>query len=129
MSLDPHILKDDETFVEGRSEEKAQELLKRAAVFGLERRVSTTFDGYIVPTKILAEAEADEAEADEAKADPETPAEEEAVTEFDPSKATVEEVQNYLDGADDAERERVLAAEAKGKDRKALRPATHEGDK
>jgi rRNA maturation endonuclease Nob1 len=124
MSLDPHILKDDETFVEGRSEEKAQELLKRAAVFGLERRVSTTFDGYIVPTKILAEAE-----ADEAKADPETPAEEEAVTEFDPSKATVEEVQSYLDGADDAERERVLAAEAKGKDRKALRPATHEGDK
>jgi hypothetical protein len=42
--------------------------------------------------------------------------------EFDPSEHTVEEVKDYLDGADDAERERVLSAEADGKARKSLLP-------
>jgi hypothetical protein len=42
--------------------------------------------------------------------------------EFDPSEHTVEEVKEYLDGADDAERERVLSAEADGKARKSLLP-------
>lgn len=42
--------------------------------------------------------------------------------EFDPAEHTVEEVKEYLDGADDTERERVLAAEAEGKGRKTLLP-------
>lgn len=41
---------------------------------------------------------------------------------YDPSEHTVEEVKEYLDGADDAERERVLSAEAEGKARKSLLP-------
>lgn len=41
---------------------------------------------------------------------------------FDPSEHTVEEVKDYLDGADEDERERVLAAEADGKGRKTLLP-------
>lgn len=39
---------------------------------------------------------------------------------FDPSSATVAEVQAYLDGADDAERTRVLEAERAGQARKSL---------
>lgn len=45
---------------------------------------------------------------------------EEKVEQFDPSKATVDEVKEYLDGADADERERVLAAEAAGKGRKTI---------
>ena len=41
---------------------------------------------------------------------------------YDPADHTVDEVKEYLDGADDAERERVLAAEADGKARKGLLP-------
>lgn len=41
-------------------------------------------------------------------------------TEFDPSAATVEEVNTYLEGADEAERTRVLEAEAAGKNRKGI---------
>jgi hypothetical protein len=122
MSLDLNTLKDDETYVDGRSPEQAAELLALAEAAGLEGRVFTTSHGYIVPTSILGKSE------EEADADADADADDD-VDEFDPSKATVEEVQNYLDGADDAERERVLAAEAQGKDRKALRPATSEGDK
>jgi trigger factor len=93
-------LRDDQTFVEGRSAEKASELLEAAAKLGLEREVYTTTGGYIVPTEILGEAEAG--------------------TEFDPSEATVEEVLEYLDGADAEETKRVLAAEAAGKARKGI---------
>jgi trigger factor len=39
---------------------------------------------------------------------------------FDPADHNVEEVQIYLDDANDAERERVLAAEKDGKNRKTL---------
>lgn len=51
-----------------------------------------------------------------------TPADstEEPADEFDPSSATVAEVNDYLEGADDAERTRVLAAEAAGKARKSI---------
>ncbi|QWY82764.1 hypothetical protein PP641_gp023 [Arthrobacter phage SilentRX] len=40
--------------------------------------------------------------------------------QFDPTEATIAEVKEYLDGADDTERERVLAAEAEGKGRKGI---------
>jgi hypothetical protein len=39
---------------------------------------------------------------------------------FDPSAHTVSQVQDYLDGADPTERERVLAAERAGKDRATI---------
>lgn len=39
---------------------------------------------------------------------------------FDPSEHTVAEVKDHLDGADDAERDRVLQAEAQGKDRASI---------
>lgn len=59
------------------------------------------------------EAEADvEDEADDAG--------EEDASEFDPAAATVDEVNEYLEGADEAERTRVLAAEAAGKARKGI---------
>lgn len=55
------------------------------------------------------------------------PATEEA-DQFDPSEHTVDEVWDYLEGADDAERKRVLDAERDGKNRKAFQSET-EGDK
>lgn len=125
MSLDLNTLKEGQAFVEGREPEQAARLLELAHAAGLEHEVFTTSFGFIVPKSILEDADVDE----EADADADADAEEEAVAEFDPSKATVEEVNDYLANADDAERERVLAAEAQGKDRKALRPATSEGDK
>jgi hypothetical protein len=57
---------------------------------------------------------------------------EEPAGEFDPSKATVDEVEEYLAGADDAERARVIAAEEEGKKRKGvldLAATTEEGAK
>lgn len=53
---------------------------------------------------------------------------EEPAEEFDPSKATVEEVITYLDGADDAERQRVLDAEAAGKGRKGIAEYTADSE-
>lgn len=41
-------------------------------------------------------------------------------TAFDPSGHTVEDVQAHLEGADDDERARVLAAEKAGKNRSTL---------
>lgn len=59
-------------------------------------------------------------EAERAKGEtPDAPTGEKA---FDPSEHNVDEVKEYLDKADDAERERVLAAEAEGKGRKTLLP-------
>jgi hypothetical protein len=103
-------LADGETFVEGRSRDKAAELVKLAAAAGLKGSVRTTYNGYIVPSSILddADAEADATDADD------------KVETFDPSKATVDEVAEYLEGADETERERVLAAEAEGKKRKGV---------
>ena len=48
---------------------------------------------------------------------------------FDPTKATVDEVTAYLDEADAEERERVLAAEAAGKNRKTIAEYTAEEGK
>jgi hypothetical protein len=101
-------LADGETFVEGRSRDKAAELVKLAAAAGLKGSVRTTYNGYIVPSSILDDADADATEADD------------EVETFDPSKATVDEVAEYLEGADETERERVLAAEAEGKKRKGV---------
>lgn len=42
------------------------------------------------------------------------------VEQFDPSKHNVEEVQQHLDSADDAERQRVLSAEKQGEKRKGI---------
>lgn len=64
------------------------------------------------PTDVEA---ARQAEADEFHA-----AQVEAGVVFDPSAHSVDEVSAYLADADDAERERVLAAEAEGKARKTL---------
>jgi hypothetical protein len=56
---------------------------------------------------------------------------EEKAEQFDPSKATIAEIEDYFDGADEAERARVLAAEAAGKNRKGVLDLaeTSEGDK
>lgn len=122
------ILADDESYVDGRSEEKARELLALAKEHGLEFSVRTTSHGYIVPTVILG---ADEVEGDE---DPDADADadaagEEAAEEFDPSEAKVADVLEYLNGADETERERVLAAEEAGKARSTVLAFTPEGDK
>lgn len=45
---------------------------------------------------------------------------EDKAEQFDPSKATIAEVEEYLAGSDEAERDRVLAAEAAGKNRKGV---------
>lgn len=125
-------LEEGEQFVEGRSQETARELLDLAEKAGLEGSVRTTSFGYIVPSAIFdtvtessddkdvdpnllaeleaekaaaAQAEAEKAAADAADENPEG-------SEFDPTTATVDAIKEYLDGADDTERERVLAAEA-----------------
>lgn len=101
-----------QTFIEGRSEAKARELLTTAK--GREAEVLTTSFGYIVPTDILSAEDKDE-DKDEDKAE-----------KFDPSAASVAEVQEYLEGADEDERKRVLDAEAAGKNRVTI---TGEGAK
>ncbi|UOK18340.1 hypothetical protein SEA_BRUHMOMENT_23 [Arthrobacter phage BruhMoment] len=60
---------------------------------------------------------------------PNPPSEEEPANEFDPSKATVDEVIEYLKGADEEEVQRVLAAEAAGKGRKTVADYDSEGAK
>ncbi|NKV28219.1 hypothetical protein GS921_00285 [Rhodococcus hoagii] len=45
--------------------------------------------------------------------------------DFDPADFDVDEVNAYLDGADAAERERVLQAEADGKARKGILSGPH----
>lgn len=151
-------LNEDQTFVPDRSREKAAELIERAEKAGLSASVvSTTYNGYIVPTAILASDVLDNGEADVDKADgtggeqadgeqqtPETPgeatvpdpasdatdsdpaagedqSEENVAKQFDVTEATIDEVKDYLAGADDTERERVLAAEsAREKPRKGV---------
>lgn len=74
------------------------------------------------------DADRDPAEAAEAAADPSQPSSDaQALTEgdqpggqFDPNEHTVAEVNDYLADANDAERERVLAAEQDGQARKTL---------
>lgn len=101
-------LADGEEFVEGRSQETAAKLVGLAEAAGLKGSVRTTYKGYIVPSAIFA-APADEEDKGKGGA-----------VEFDPSAATVDEVKEYLDGADDEERARVIAAEESGKARKSI---------
>lgn len=111
MAIAPK-LGDGESFVQGRSIALAKELIEKAEAAGLSASVVVTVShGYVVPSEILEAKEADaDADADEAD-------EEEQVEEFDPSESNVADVKAYLDGADEKERERVLAAEAAGKNR------------
>lgn len=203
MAINPP-LNDGESFVQGRSESKARELIEAAEKAGIDpSKVVTTSHGYIVPSEIAgddattgadrpavptepgtttdpdeatnvgglsqdadrqteeaneaakrqASPEPDEAqesapvvpedsdpergirtandarrEADEAPAADEGAEEEADDGKFDPSDHTVDEVWEYLEDADDAERQRVLDAEKAGKNRKAFQSET-EGDK
>lgn len=133
----------------GRSREKAAALLEVAAELGLEGQVATTTDGYIVSDEVLkgyeeaienaqADAQADvkaqadavaDADAEKRKAEDaalsakaEEVAKQAEIPEapFDPSTHNVAEVQAYLEGADQAERDRVYAAELTGKARTSL---------
>lgn len=137
------------SLVLGRSRQKAADLLEAAEAKGFKGQVSTTSDGYIVPTEVAdavdgeaaekrakeqADAEAQakaDAEAAQAQADAEAKAKEaegQATTAdatanaelFDPTDHKVEEVQAYLETADEAERTRVLAVEEAGKKRVSL---------
>lgn len=113
-------LADDESYVEGRSSTKAKELLAKAKDAGLEGRVITTAFGYIVPTEILGEGKATSDTHANVLRDGTVVVAEESAEEFDPSKASVTEVNEYLEGADKTERERVLAAERNGKARRGI---------
>lgn len=143
-------LQDDEAFVEGRSYEQAVEFLARAEKAGLDPHVvRTTSFGYIVPKSLLEKD--DDTQADENPAATEDPAtgqpltpvggtegqnvpsdeqvekeQEEAENLFNPDDHTVKEIEKYLGEADEAERERVLAAEREGQNRKAFQDATSE---
>jgi hypothetical protein len=138
------------THVLGRSREKAAELLEAAKGAGLEGQIATTTDGYIVPDAVLEAFESAKADAEQqsdvdaqaqrdadaasielaareaedaaatAKADEVKAQEENPDAPFDPSEHTVVEVQAYLEGADQAERDRVLAEELTGKARTSL---------
>lgn len=131
--LEP-TLNDGEAYVPGRSEETARHLMELAEKHGVDSsKVSTTSHGYIVPAEILGKK--DEAVLPEDQpvvaTEPDTssdPAEVVNVqTAFDPSEHSVAEVKEYLAGADEAERQRVLDAEASSeKPRKGL---LKEGDK
>lgn len=116
-----------ETFVAGRSATTARELVLKANAAGKTGSVRTTSHGYIVPTDILdAEIPSEE---DQAPADTDSDNEDVAGNKdegentgdgdglFDPADHKIEEVQAYLADADEAERDRVLAAERDGKAR------------
>jgi hypothetical protein len=103
MSIAPKLA-DGESFVPGRSIALAKELIEAAEAAGIDpARVVTVSHGYVVPSELLADED-----------------EEESADEFDPFKASVEEVKAYLEGADEDERERVLTAEANGKKRSGV---------
>lgn len=139
-------LADGESFVEGRSTETARKLVEAAGDRAGE--VRTTSHGYIVPTDLVPDGVESITNADTAAVitepgtstnveevwnvggAPTAAAEqsEDAVTQFDPAEANVDEVNEYLAGADAEERERVLALEAEGKNRKGIKaPETEEG--
>lgn len=116
--LEP-TLNDGEAYVDGRSEEKARELHDLAEKAGVDwARVSTTSHGYIVPAEILKKDDEAVLPEDQPAVITEpgtTPNAEEAVNvtvAYDPTEHTVPEVKEYLETADDAERQRVLDAEA-----------------
>lgn len=104
----------DTTFVEGRSAEKARELLKKAEEAGLPTSsVRTTSTGYLVPTEIVDGVKVAE-EPDRISDD------------YDPAYHSVDEVEAYLASTNEVERERVLEAERNGKARKSLVGDTNE---
>ena len=132
------------TFVEGRSADTARELLEAAEAAGVAGQVYTTSFGYLVPDAALddkakakseeesdAAAEAEAAAAAEAEAEAKAAADAEKAAEgakqYDPTGAKVEEVLEYLAGADEEERTRVIAAEAAGKNRVTITEYTAEG--
>lgn len=123
MGIKMH-LNDGESFVHGRSPQKAAELLDKLAKSGKEGTVRTTTHGYIVPSHLVG----DEAEA---KSEDREVKEQEKAEEdlFDPTVHTIAEVEEYLSTADDAERERVLTAEREGKKTRKTLVADTEGDK
>lgn len=125
-------------FIEGRSQETAARLVNAAKELGRIAEVITTSRGYIVPKEVAAAAdEADGAqEQTEAQAETQTTESETHGSMqgdgnadlFDPTKHTVAEVKEYLDGANDEERTRVLEAEAAG-DARATLVGKNEGAK
>jgi len=120
-------LRDGESFIHGRSPEKAKDLLERAAAAGHHGRVRTTTNGYIVPSAIL-DGSGDAPVATPVTGTPETATSEEP-TLFDPTEHTIAEVEEYLSTADEKERERVLTAEREGKKARKTLLAETEGDK
>lgn len=150
MAVDTRLrLEDGQSFVRGRSEATARELIELAGERSGE--VITVTHGYLVPTEVAEQFDGESITAADQPAvitepgtttDPDEAtnvkanrkagkadaglgaaldaAGEESAAEFDPSSATVDEVNEYLEGADEAERDRVLAAEAAGKNRKGI---------
>lgn len=119
----------DEAFVEGRSQETAAKLVKAAAEADLKGSVRTTYDGYVAPASVVEAAGITPTSVGESStpekgegAPEDTDGGSSATDLFDPSKHNADEVKEYLDGEDvtDEERDRVLAAEAEGKNRKTV---------
>lgn len=120
-------LNDGEAFVNGRSEETARKLYEAAEKAGIDiSLISTASHGYVVPKELVDVTE----DVEETKIVQEAPhgvnvalEGNEHVTatgtddapgdggEFNPADHTVVDVKAYYESADDAERERVLAAE------------------
>lgn len=115
-------LEEGQSFVAGRSQVTAAKLIEAAKELDLVREVSTTSRGYIVPLAVAEAAGYGDKEADKKVEENEEnkSAEEQEVDLFDPSEHSVEEVNNYLEGVDEEERNRVLDAEAEGKARATL---------
>lgn len=142
-------LADGEAFVQGRSQATAKALVQAAADADLKGSVKTTYDGYIAPVEVVEAAgftvstessvpenPADHSDQPPVKTDvPETPDADDADDDaelFDPTSKTIAEVKDYLAGADDVERARVIDAEkASSKPRTGVLElaATPEGDK
>jgi hypothetical protein len=130
-------LGDGQSFVRGRSTAKAKDLIERLEASGDEGLIITTAFGYIVPTSILTDGESDSEDFTNVLPDgtapevdihplpvPPIPVPAEIPDEkFDPSTKTVEEVNAYLEKADQAEYDRVVEAERNGKNRKGI-PST-----
>lgn len=135
-------LNDGESYIKGRSPEKAEQLLQAARDAGLEGSVRTTSFGYIVPEQLAGEnttttttgrklakpsSSLDEAQAVVADRPSDTETSESTGPQFDPSHHTVDEVTAYLDSASAEEHQRVLDEEAAGKNRTTITSHTHTG--
>lgn len=124
-------LKPGEVFVEGRSQQKASQLLRDAKNAGLDQRlVRPVSDGYIVPEELGGESKTPKQDnvSPPTTTDtslPDTAPEEGTAPQaqqFDPSDHGIGRVKAYLEDADEEERQRVLDAERSGKARKTLLP-------